>query len=157
MMSSPQWPHSALIVTFDEHGGLFDHVAPPPACAPDDIAPITNPNDNAPGGFDNYSMRVPLVVVSPYAKPHFVSHAVYDHTSITRFIETRFKLPALTKRDANADPLTDMFDFKKAAFATPPQLPTPQVDQQKLDDCIQQFPDDGGVGFVPDMVVGPQP
>ena len=100
-------------------------------------------------------MRVPLIVVSPYAKPHFVSHAVYDHTSITRFIETRFKLAALTRRDANADPLTDLFDFKKAAFATPPSLPTPTVDPQKLADCIQRYPDDGGVGFSVDM--GPQP
>ncbi|HEX8950653.1 MAG TPA: alkaline phosphatase family protein, partial [Polyangia bacterium] len=145
LMQSPQWKHTALIVTFDEHGGIFDHVPPPPACAPDDIAPILNPSDNAPGDFANLSVRVPLIVVSPYAKPHFVSHAVYDHTSITRFIETRFKLPALTKRDANADPLTDLFDFKKAAFATPPPLPTPTVDPQKLADCIQRYPDDGGV------------
>ena len=155
MMQSPQWPHSALIVTFDEHGGIYDHVPPPPACAPDDIAPITNPMDNAPGDFAQYGVRVPLIVVSPYAKPHFVSHTVYDHTSITRFIETRFKLPALTRRDANADPLTDLFDFKKAAFATPPPLPTPTVDPQHLADCIQRYPDDGGTGFSPDM--GPQP
>jgi phospholipase C len=151
LMASPQWKHTALIITFDEHGGLYDHVAPPKACPPDNIAPMTTANDNAPGGFDNYSVRVPLIVVSPYAKPHFVSHAVYDHTSITRFVETRFKLAALTGRDANADPLTDLFDFKKAAFATPPSLPAPTLDQAKLDDCIQQFPDDGGVGYVPDM------
>jgi phospholipase C len=150
LMASPQWKHTALIITFDEHGGLYDHVAPPKACPPDDIAPMLNATD-PPGDFANYSMRVPLIVVSPYAKPHFVSHAVYDHTSITRFVETRFKLAALTGRDANADPLTDMFDFKKAAFATPPSLPAPTLDQAKLDDCIQQFPDDGGVGYVPDM------
>jgi phospholipase C len=154
LMQSPQWPHAALIVTFDEHGGIYDHVAPPPACAPDDIAPVLGAGDT-PGDFANYSVRVPLIVVSPYARPHFVSHAVYDHTSITRFIETRFKLPALTRRDANADPLTDLFDFKKAAFATPPQLPTPTVDPQKLADCIQRYPDDGGEGFSVDM--GPQP
>ena len=150
MMSSPQWPHSALIVTFDEHGGLYDHVPPPKACPPDDIAPMLGSGDT-PGGFDNYSVRVPLIVVSPYAKPHFVSHAVYDHTSITRFIETRFKLGALTKRDANADPLTDLFDFKKASFATPPSLPQATVDPQKLADCIQRYPDDGGIGFAVDM------
>ena len=155
MMQSPQWPHSALIVTFDEHGGIYDHMPPPPACAPDDIAPMTNPSDNAPGDFAQYGVRVPLIVVSPYAKPHFVSHTVYDHTSITRFIESRFKLAALTKRDANADPLTDLFDFKKAAFKTPPSLPTPTIDQQHLDDCTQRYPEDGGVGFSPDM--GPQP
>jgi phospholipase C len=154
LMQSPQWPHAALIVTFDEHGGIYDHVPPPKACAPDGIAPILGNGDVA-GDFAQYSVRVPLIVVSPYAKPHFVSHTVYDHTSITRFIETRFKLAALTGRDANADPLTDLFDFKKASFATPPSLPTPSVDQQKLDDCIQRYPDDGGVGFSVDM--GPQP
>jgi phospholipase C len=154
LMQSPQWPHSALIVTFDEHGGIYDHVPPPPACAPDDIAPMLG-NGDTPGDFANYSVRVPLIVVSPYAKPHFVSHAVYDHTSITRFIETRFKLGALTKRDANADPLTDLFDFKKASFATPPSLPPAEVDPQHLADCIQRYPDDGGVGFSYDM--GPQP
>jgi phospholipase C len=155
MMSSPQWKHSALIITFDEHGGQFDHVPPPPACPPDDIAPMLTATDNAPGNFANYSMRVPLIVVSPYAKPHYVSHDVYDHTSITRLIETRFKLAALTGRDANADPLTDMFDFKHAAFANPPTLATTTVDQTQLANCIQQYPDDGGVGYAPDM--GPQP
>ena len=154
VMQGPQWKHAAIIITWDEHGGIYDHVAPPPACAPDDIAPILDTGDT-PGDFAQYSVRVPLIVVSPYAKKHYVSHAVYDHTSITRFIETRFKLPALTKRDANADPLTDLFDFKKAAFSTPPSLPTPTVDPQKLADCIQKYPDDGGIGFSPDM--GPQP
>ena len=63
------------------------------------------------GGFDRYGFRVPLFVVSPYAKAHFVSHAVHSHTSILRFIETRFGLPALSARDANADAMLDMFDF----------------------------------------------
>jgi phospholipase C len=151
VMQSPQWPHTALILTFDEHGGTYDHVAPPPACAPDSIAPITNPDDNAPGGFDHYGVRVPLFVISPYAKPHFVSHAVYDHTSISRFIEARFKLPALTARDANADPLTDLFDFKHAAFATPPSLPAATIDPAKDADCAQKFPvtDMGATDFGP--------
>ena len=155
MMASPQWKHSALIITFDEHGGQFDHVQPPPACPPDDIAPMLTDTDNAPGNFANYSMRVPLIVVSPYAKPHYVSHDVWSYTSITRLIETRFKLAALTGRDANADPLTDMFDFKHAAFEKPPTIATTTVDPTQLANCIQQYPDDGGVGFVPDM--GPQP
>jgi phospholipase C len=138
----------------DEHGGLYDHVPPPKARPPDDIAPMLSSSDT-PGDFANYGVRVPLIVVSPYAKAHFVSHAVYDHTSITRFIETRFKLPALTGRDANADPLTDMFDFKKPSFSKPPPLPSPVVDPQKLANCIQPYPDDSGVGVPADM--GPQP
>lgn len=140
VMQSPQWRHAAIIITFDEHGGIYDHVPPPPACPPDDLAPMTNPGDDALGGFDHYGVRVPLIVVSPYARPHFVSHAIYDHTSLTRFIETRFNLPALTARDANADPLTDLFDFGKATFAQPPPLPEATVDEAKLADCMRQYP-----------------
>jgi phospholipase C len=55
--------------------------------------------------------RVPLVAISPWAKRHYVSHVVHDHTAITRFIETIFDLPALTARDANSDALMDLFDF----------------------------------------------
>ena len=82
-MASPQWPHMALIITFDEHGGFYDHVAPPPACRPDDIAPIARPRRPA-RQVRRYGVRVPLIVVSPYAKAHYVSHDVYDHTSILR-------------------------------------------------------------------------
>jgi phospholipase C len=65
---------------------------------------------------------------------------VADHTSILRFIEARFHLPSLTKRDANADPLYDLFDFSRPALLTPPPLPTPPVDAQKLSACQSQFP-----------------
>jgi phospholipase C len=63
-----------------------------------------------------------MVVVSPWAKRHHVSHAVYDHTSLLRLIELVFRLPALTDRDANADPLLDLFDFRAPALLTPPPL-----------------------------------
>ena len=144
--SSPQWSHLALIITFDENGGLYDHVAPPKACPPDAIAPILQDNDMTAGAFDQLGFRVPLIVVSPYAKPHYVSHHVYDHTSILRFIEARFELGALTARDANADPLFDLFDFGKAALEKAPSLPTPTVDQQKLNDCAAEFPATGDGG-----------
>ena len=62
-------------------------------------------------GFTELGVRVPLVVVSPYAKRHFVSHARHEHTSILRFIETLFNVPALTARDANSDAMLDLFDF----------------------------------------------
>ena len=55
--------------------------------------------------------RVPLLVVSPWARPGYVSHRVHEATSITRFVELLFDLPALTDRDANSDALLDMFDF----------------------------------------------
>ena len=59
-------------------------------------------------------MRVPLVVISPWARRHYVSHVRHEHTSLLRFIETLFGLPALTARDANSDALLDMFDFAAA-------------------------------------------
>ena len=78
-------------------------------------------------------------MVSPYAKKGFVSHKTYDHTSITRFIETKFKLPALSNRDANADPLLDFFDFEHPAFVTPPSIAAPVVDQDGYTACQNLF------------------
>jgi hypothetical protein len=77
--------------------------------------------------FDRYGFRVPVAVVSPYSKRHYVSHVVDDHTSILKFIETRYGLPPLTARDAAADPMLDMFNFTKATFATPPTFAAPSV------------------------------
>ncbi len=143
VMSGPQWQHSAIFITWDEHGGLYDHVAPPPACAPDDIMPMDEKGPVA-GDFARYGFRVPLIVVSPYAKAGFVSHVVHDHTSIIRFIETRFLVGALTKRDANADPLLEMFDFSHPRSDVP-KLPPAPLDQAKLDACTMKFaPTDGG-------------
>jgi phospholipase C len=141
LFASPQWKSLAIFFTYDEHGGIYDHVAPPPACAPDDIAPVLeNTEDRAyPGAFDRLGVRVPFVVVSPYAKRSFVSHKTYDHTSITRFIETKFKLPALTNRDANADPLFDFFDFDHPPFMTPPQIAAPTIDAARYQDCVDLF------------------
>ena len=61
--------------------------------------------------------------MSPFAKPHYVSHTVYDHTSILRFIEKRFGLPTLTDRDAAADPMLDMFDFTNPPFLRRSRVP----------------------------------
>jgi phospholipase C len=137
--SSPEWAHTALFITHDEHGGFYDHVAPPKACSPDSIAPILVAGDTTAGGFDSYGVRVVLIAVSPYAKKAYVGHHVYDHTSITRFIEAKFKLPALTARDANADPLTDLFDFSKPTFATPPALDAPTIDPNELAYCQMTY------------------
>lgn len=85
--------------------------------------------------FDEYGVRVPAVVISPYSKSHFVSHVVHDHTSILKFIETRFALPSLTNRDAAADPMLEFFDFNTATFAVPPSLPAAVIDPVKLAAC----------------------
>jgi phospholipase C len=123
VMSSPNWPTTMLIWTYDEHGGYYDHVPPPAAVTPDDIPPALKPGD-PPGGFDRYGFRVPSGVVSPYARKNFVSHTIYDHTSILKTVEEKWNLPALTRRDANANSLFDMLDFhRKPAFLKPPRLP----------------------------------
>jgi len=139
LLASPQWPESALFLTYDEHGGFFDHVPPPPACVPDAIAPMLQAGDE-PGAFDRYGIRVPMVAVSPFARRRFVSHRVYDHTSILRFIQTRFDLPALTGRDANADPLLELFDFANPPFTKPPRLPKAKIHQRRFDECAALFP-----------------
>ena len=127
VMHSPLWPSTAMFFTYDEHGGYYDHVPPPPAIAPDSIAPrITVPPDQ-PGAFDRYGMRVPGIVISPFAKANYVSSVVHDHTSILKFIETKWNLEAMTYRDANADDLLDCFDFDAVDFREPPGLPSPGV------------------------------
>jgi phospholipase C len=134
LMHSPNWSTSAFFLTWDEHGGYYDHVVPPPAPTPDDLPQIGAPDDTK-AKFDQYGIRVPALVVSPWSRPHFVSHDVHDHTSILRTIELRFGLPALTRRDAAAQPMTEFFDFSAPAFATPPTLPAAPVDPKGVAQC----------------------
>jgi phospholipase C len=116
-VASSLWPHLAILWTYDEGGGFFDHVAPPNAgCA------SGNAND-ATQGSNELGVRVPMAVISPYARRHYVSHIAQEHTSLTRFIETVFSLTAMTNRDANADALLDMFDFNCPPMLTPPAAP----------------------------------
>jgi phospholipase C len=127
VLESPNWPTTALIWTYDEHGGWYDHVPPVRAVRPDNVPPaITVPPDQ-PGAYDYTGFRVPCCVVSPWAKRNHVSHVVYDHTSILKLVETKWNLPALTYRDANANNMLDFFDLtaRHAPFEEPPTLATP--------------------------------
>lgn len=138
LTQSPAWEKSALFLTYDEHGGLFDHVVPPPACPPDDSPVKLQPGDpDVP--FDQLGIRVPMMVISPYAKKHFVSHHVYDHTSIVRFVEAKFVMPALSNRDANAEAPWEMFDFDAAPHKSPPTITIPELDQAKVSACKAIF------------------
>ena len=124
LMSVPRvWERSLLVFTYDEHGGYYDHVAPPSALAPGDGIPPQLPAGVSDYG-DQYTwlgMRVPTVVVSPWARPHFASHTVYDHTSILATLQRKWNLPALTWRDANANHLGGcLVPGGRAPFATPP-------------------------------------
>ncbi len=106
-MASPLWTRLAILLNYDESGGYFDHVPPPEACSPD---------PGGTGGYDatdldRLGLRVPFVLVSPWARPGYVSHEPHDHTSMLRFVEALFDIPALTARDANASALLDLFDF----------------------------------------------
>jgi phospholipase C len=139
LMTSPNWRSSAFILTYDEDGGYYDHVAPPAAPIPDNIPPMLGPTD-VPAAFDHYGLRVPFVVVSPFSKPHFVSHRVSDHTSILAFIERRFGLQPLTQRDAKANALLEYFDFAHPHFRKPPALPTAVIDPTKAAQCAAQHP-----------------
>jgi phospholipase C len=153
LRNSPSWSDSVLFLTYDEHGGYYDHVMPPRAnqggsTTPDGIDPgqcaddSNPPASQQPGGgascnhsatvdapglcptftttgdypancsnFDQLGYRVPLIAVSPFSKPHYVSHIVNSHTSFLALVEKRFGLQPRTARDAAADTMEDMFDF----------------------------------------------
>ncbi len=123
--SSPLWRSTLLILTYDEHGGYYDHVPPPAALAPDSVPPMVQPGESTYGGFHRYGFRVPSILIGPYAKPGYVSHVVYDHTSILAFLERKWNLPAMTYRDANANDLTDFLDLNAMTAGQPtfPELP----------------------------------
>jgi phospholipase C len=126
VLHSPAWSKTMLVWCYDEHGGYYDHVPPPPAVAPDDVPPKLQPGD-VPGSYAQYGMRVPAVVVSPWARRNYVSSVVHDHTSILSFLEHKYNLPALTNRDGAADNLLDCLDLSGTApFAVAPSLPRPR-------------------------------
>jgi phospholipase C len=124
--SSPAWRKTVLIINYDEHGGYYDHVPPPVALAPDDVAPAVQSGESTYDGYRRYGFRVPSIVVSPYSKTDYISHMVYDHTSVLAFLERKFNLPAFTKRDANANDMFDFLDSKALAKSTPnfPEFPS---------------------------------
>jgi len=138
LMASPAWHDSVFILGFDEGGGLYDHVPPFTVVAPDATPPALQPGD-LPGDFTLSGFRVPLIVISPWVKPHFVSHTNRELTSILKLIETRFGLAPLTARDAAADDMTEFFDFvDPPTFLTPPPLPAQPT--TGLDDPAKEAP-----------------
>lgn len=141
LCESPAWEKSVLIYTYDEHGGLYDHVPPPPALPPGDGSVPVFSEEPEPGSeeFDRYGVRVPAVVVSPFARPGHVSSVVHDHTSILRLIETKWNIAALTDRDANASNLLDSLDLAgPPAFPEPPELPPPTRGWPDIDEVISR-------------------
>lgn len=127
VLRSPAWRSTALVLTFDEHGGYYDHVPPAPAVRPDAIPPSVPAGDTYGDLYSWTGFRVPALMISPWARKRYVSHTVYDHTSILRLIESKWNLPALSARDANAAPMLDCFNFATPAFLIPPTLPPAPV------------------------------
>jgi phospholipase C len=132
VINGPGWERTLLIWTYDEHGGYFDHVPPPAAIPPDDIPPDTPAGTPAYTGFAQYGFRVPCAVVSPWARPNYVSHAVFDHSSVCALVEAKWNLAAMTHRDANANAMLDMLDLSSAAFLRPPPLAKPLIEDDPL-------------------------
>jgi len=96
--NGPKWDQTLLIITYDEHGGCYDHVSPPAAISPEP----DSTNHQMDFHFDRLGIRVPTVMISPYIKKGTVVSDVHDHTSILKMIEDRWGLESLTERDKNA-------------------------------------------------------
>lgn len=130
LMQSSAWSSSVFFWTFDEWGGLFDHVPPMMNVPnPDGIPPLDlTSGDYAQGDFTRTGFRIPMFVVSPFARKHYVSHTPMDFTAILKFIETRHDLPALTARDAFMPDMTEFFDFLSPPWMTPPPPPAQPTD-----------------------------
>jgi LPXTG-motif cell wall-anchored protein len=103
IQKSPAWKDTAIIITYDENGGFWDHVAPPKM------------DQWGPGS------RVPTIIISPYAKKGFVDHTVMDTTSILAFIENRFGLEPLGDRDKMTSNMLSAFDFSQNPNQPPAQ------------------------------------
>src|SRR5262249_42154144 len=107
IQKSPAWKDTAIIVTYDENGGFWDHVGPPKM------------DQWGPGS------RVPTLIISPYAKKGYVDHTVMDTTSILAFIENRYGLEPLGTREAQTGNMLSAFDFSQNPNVPPAQTGGP--------------------------------
>lgn len=115
IVSSPQWDRTILVINFDEHGGFFDHVAPPA---------VEDDTDHGPDDKADYKImgvRVPAIAVSPFAPAKVETDGPYEHCSVLKMIEWRWDLEPMTLRDRNAKNLADALDFsrRRSAVALP--------------------------------------
>ncbi|WP_049649846.1 alkaline phosphatase family protein [Kitasatospora sp. MY 5-36] len=131
---SPHWESSLLVITYDEHGGFYDHVEPPAAVPPGDV---TDPAHNSHGfRFDRLGVRVPAVIVSPWVpavRPsgpdgrncNLIDHTVYDHGSLLASVERLYHLPSLTLRDAGANDFLHLLSAAEPRGDASLTLPAP--------------------------------
>jgi phospholipase C len=126
LMKSHYWNNSAVIITYNEAGGWFDHVKPP-----------TNNNTNELAGF-----RVPALIISPYAKKGYIDNNTYDISSVLKFIESSFGINLLSERNNKTNNIIEAFDFTK-----PPREP-PYLEEVSRDRIIMKSNDVNGVNTV---------
>jgi phospholipase C len=122
--NSPLWASSILILTWDEHGGFYDHAAPPAAVAPGDTTPSADHNQFG-FTFQQYGPRVPAVIISPWIPRNTVDHRLYDHSSIPATLEKLFAMAPLTARDAAANTVLPLLSLPAARTDAPTTLPSP--------------------------------
>jgi phospholipase C len=128
---SPYWSNAAILVTWDDWGGWYDHVAPP------------SPKGR-PFGYYELGFRVPLLVISPYTPAGYISPIQHDFGSILRFVESVFglgRIPPGNFADARADDLADFFDFKAAPRSFSP-IPAPLPGSYFINDKRPPTPPD---------------
>ena len=117
LAASPQWNECLFVVTYDEHGGFFDHVSPPKAM-----------DDRAADGFDQLGFRVPALLMGPYVKEGYVSSVQVEHASVLKHAWGMFGLEPLMMRDAAAADLSDALDLDRLMRGDPrPPVPLPEV------------------------------
>jgi phospholipase C len=128
LAKSPQWNRTLFIVTYDEHGGFFDHVPPPKA-----------PDERAAEGFDQLGFRVPTVVAGPWVKKSHIERSQHEHTSILALLTTLFGTRPLTMRDAAAADMTAFIDFERIEKEDP--LPPTELPVVEADDSVIYAPE----------------
>jgi phospholipase C len=122
--NSPHWNSSVLIITWDEHGGFYDHAIPQSAVAPGDTT--TQDKHNQFGfTFEQYGPRVPAIVISPLVPKNVIDHRLYDHASMPATIETLFGVNPLTQRDAKANRFDALLSLNAPRTDAPTTLPSP--------------------------------
>ena len=122
--NSPIWPSSILILTWDEHGGFYDHATPPAAIAPGDTTPSANHNQYG-FTFQQYGPRVPAIVISPWIPKNTIDHRLYDHASIPATLEKLYGMQPITARDAAANTVLPLLSLDAARTDAPTTLPSP--------------------------------
>jgi len=108
LAESPQWERSLLVITYDEHGGFYDHVSPP-----------TVADTFAETGFDRLGFRVPAQILGPWVKQGHVSDTIYDHTSMMRTLTALWDLEPIGSRTEGVNDLLDVIDMERIESGTP--------------------------------------